>query len=93
MYCEFKNEQYWVWSSRLASLDCIPQYKVTADSANDALLSVCASQQLSEQKKANIDRVERRRAAQKEYRLGYKLAKEEHTKTEEKLYLWATKLI
>ena len=27
MYCELKNGKYWVWSSRLASLDCMPRMK------------------------------------------------------------------
>jgi hypothetical protein len=35
MYCELKNKAYWVWSSRIASLDCIPQFKFkTLDELN-----------------------------------------------------------
>lgn len=26
-YVKFKNSQYWVWSSKKASLDCLPQAK------------------------------------------------------------------
>ena len=51
MYCELKNEQYWVWSSRLSSLDCMPQYKLNADNADDALLDVCAIKLITRQKK------------------------------------------
>ena len=35
MYCELKDNQYWVWSSRIASLDCLPQFKFnTLDELN-----------------------------------------------------------
>ena len=52
MYCELKDGQCLVWSSRLASLDCMPNYKVyQSDNANDVLLDVCAIQQLTAQKK------------------------------------------
>jgi len=27
MYCEYKHGEYWVWSSRKASLDFLPQFK------------------------------------------------------------------
>ena len=27
MYCEMKSGSFWVWSSRKASLDCMPQFK------------------------------------------------------------------
>ena len=27
MHIKFKQNQYWVWSSKKASLDCLPQYK------------------------------------------------------------------
>ena len=27
MYCEMKGVSLWVWSSRKASLDCMPQFK------------------------------------------------------------------
>ena len=27
MYFKLKAEQYWVWSSKKASLDCLPWYK------------------------------------------------------------------
>ena len=26
-HIKFKDGQYWVWSSKKASLDCMPQYK------------------------------------------------------------------
>jgi len=26
-YIKFKNKQWWIWSSKKASLDCIPQAK------------------------------------------------------------------
>ena len=61
MYCELKNEQLWVWSSRIASLDCMPQYKLNADNSNDALLDVCAINQLTAQKKAHVALLERNR--------------------------------
>ena len=51
MYCELKDGQWLVWSSRLASLDCMPHYKVNSDNANDVLLDVCDIQQLTAQKK------------------------------------------
>ena len=63
MYCEFKNDDLWVWSSRIASLDCMPQYKLSADNSNDALLDVCAINQLTAQKKARVAQLERNRRA------------------------------
>lgn len=53
MYCELKNNEYWVWSSRKSSLDCIPQYKIEAANACNALLNVLAIQSLTAQKKAH----------------------------------------
>jgi hypothetical protein len=39
MYCENKGGLFWVWSSRLASLDCMPQYKFkTLDQAMDLVV-------------------------------------------------------
>lgn len=66
MYCEFKNNQYWVWSSRLASLDCLPQYKVIASKASDALLSVCSIKQIIAQSKEKAKRLEIDRITYKE---------------------------
>ena len=41
MYCEIKNETYWAWSSRKASLDCMPQYKFkTSEQLNNKVLSI-----------------------------------------------------
>ena len=85
MYCEFKNKEWWVWSSRLASLDCIPQYKVNADSANDALLSVSALKQLLVQKKDKIKRKEKNR-------LYYKFRIKPVSTKNKNLYEWAANL-
>jgi len=65
MYCELKNEELWIWSNRLASLDCMPQYKLNADNSNDALLDVCAINQLTAQKKKHVALLARNRAAYK----------------------------
>ena len=37
MYCKFKDQRYWVWSSKRASLDCMPQYKF---SSHDKMMEV-----------------------------------------------------
>ena len=65
MYCELKNEQYWVWSSRKASLDCMPQYKLNTDNVEDALLDVCSIQRLTRQKNNYVAMLARNRAAYK----------------------------
>ena len=65
MYCELKNEQLWVWSSRVASLDCMPHYKINADNSYDALLDVFAIQQLTAQNKKHKALLEQNRAAYK----------------------------
>ena len=86
MYCELKNEQYWVWSSRVASLDCLPQYKIKGvDSVNDALLSVCAIKQLSAQKKARFSRLEKQKIYYREVTIPKK-------EIGNPLYKWAIKL-
>lgn len=96
MYCEFKNNQWWVWSSRKASLDCLPQYKVTADTVNDVLLSVFAIKQTVSQAKIKTNRLERRRAIYKENREARKKAAEfnkaKESRLNEKLYKWASNL-
>ena len=63
MYCELKNKELWVWSSRIASLDCMPQYKLNADNSNDALLDVFAINQLTSKKKAYVALLARNREA------------------------------
>ena len=65
MYCELKNKELWVWSSRLSSLDCMPQYKLNADNSNDALLDVLAIKQLTAQKKAYLAKLASNREAYK----------------------------
>ena len=54
MYCEFINKSWWVWSSRRASLDCIPQYKVEAKNAVDAIASVFKLKEQVSKKKAKV---------------------------------------
>ena len=96
MYCELKNDKWWVWSSRLASLDCMPQYKVIADSANNALLAVCAIKKAIAKKKAIVEQLERKRIAyrdkidaQKELSIFSKTAT---AKIDNTLYKWAANL-
>jgi hypothetical protein len=72
MYCEFKNKQWWVWSSRLASLDCMPQYKVIADSAAHALTVAYGIKKMVAQKKDNIGKAELKRLKQRAYRANIK---------------------
>ena len=91
MYCELKHNQYWVWSSRLASLDCMPQYKVVADSANDALLVVCGIKQIVAQSKARIDKSERYAATRRLWQLNNKGKQQEQIKNNS-LYSWAKNL-
>ena len=100
-YCELKHNQYWVWSSRLSSLDCMPQYKVNVDSANDALEDVCAIEQLSAQKKINIKKLANNRVIQQRYRNKIKNTDEpkerdlyfiKQEKLNKSIYEWAIKL-
>jgi len=83
MYCELKNEQYWVWSSRKASLDCMPQYKFKAlEQLSDKILSI--SKIKTEKIKKN--KVDRKIAKQR------KVYEKSQRMRNERLYSWAASL-
>jgi hypothetical protein len=83
MYCELKKGEYWIWSSRIASLDCLPQYKLkTIKQLNDKILSISESK-VKAIKQRKIDKKKARQ--RKEYEKSQQMRGE-------RLYSWATNL-
>ena len=66
LYLVFKKGMCWVFSSKLASLTCMPQYKVEADNEADALFAVSLIKKRVTRKKAHAKQLSNNR---KNYRL------------------------
>lgn len=88
----FKQGQYWVFSSKKASLDCMPWYKVDADSEEEAFKAVSEIKKKVEKRKANIIRLDEKRLAYKAEFEQIKQGTQVRNVSVNGLYLWAANL-
>ena len=83
MYCELKDNQYWIWSSRIASLDCLPQFKFnTLDELNDKALAIS---------EIKVEKLKQRKADRQIARQRKEYEKSQQMRSE-RLYSWAASL-
>lgn len=83
MYCELKDNQYWVWSSRIASLDCLPQFKLNSlDELNDKALAIS---------EIKVEKLKQRKADKQIARQRKEYEKSQVMRSE-RLYSWAASL-